>query len=170
MGLRLAVSALLMAGLYAQEFSKDVAPIFAANCIGCHASNVKMGSLDLDTMEGIKTGGNHGTVIVPGNSAESRLYLMVAGKLSPFMPLSGKSLAAGEIEIIKKWIDAGAKPGEPIQVSKLNTAGTPNVKPRFPVKPQIGAIAYRADGKLMALGSYKEVRLADSAGKTIGVL
>src|SRR5438552_1524270 len=156
--------------LRAKEFSKDIAPIFAANCIGCHAANVKMGSLDLDTMEGIKTGGNHGTILVPGNSAESRLYLMVAGKLAPAMPLSGKSLAAGEIETIRKWIDAGAKAGEPIQVSKLNTAGTPNIKPRVAVKPQIGAIAYRPDGKLLALGTYKEVRLADPSGKITGAL
>src|SRR6266571_875756 len=91
--LRLAALVCLTAGLHAQEFSKDIAPIFAANCIGCHAANVKMGSLDLDTMEGIRAGGNHGTVLVPGKSAESRLYLMVAGKMSPAMPLSGKSLA-----------------------------------------------------------------------------
>src|SRR6185436_4155605 len=93
--------------LQAQEFSKDIAPIFAANCIGCHAANVKMGSLDLDTMEGIRTGGNHGTILVPGKAEESRLYLMVAGKASPAMPLSGKSLAAGEIDTIRKWIDSG---------------------------------------------------------------
>src|SRR3989442_13396092 len=83
--------------LEAQEFSKDIAPIFAANCIGCHAANVKMGSLDLDTMEGIKAGGNHGTILVPGNSAESRLYLMGAGKAPPALPLSGKALAAAEV-------------------------------------------------------------------------
>src|SRR5436305_5952851 len=112
--LRFAIVACAMGCLRAQEFSKDIAPIFAANCIGCHASKVKMGSLDLDTMEGIKAGGNHGTILVPGNSAESRLYLMVAGKASPAMPLSGKSLAAGEIETIRKWIDAGAKAGAPI--------------------------------------------------------
>ena len=87
---RLAILACFVQLLQGQEFSRDIAPIFAANCIGCHASNVKMGSLDLDTMEGIKAGGNHGTVLVPGNSAESRLYLMVAGKASPAMPLSGK--------------------------------------------------------------------------------
>src|SRR5437868_12795567 len=105
--LRFAIMACAVGCLRAQEFSKDIAPIFAANCIGCHASSVKMGSLDLDTMEGIRTGGNHGTILVPGKSEESRLYLMVAGKATPAMPLGGKSLAAGEIEIIKKWIDAG---------------------------------------------------------------
>src|SRR5258706_13768576 len=98
MSLRVTAFALLAVSLHAQEFSKDVAPIFAANCIGCHAANVKMGSLDLDTMEGIRTGGNHGTILVPGNSAESRVYLMGACKMSPALPISGKSLAAGEIE------------------------------------------------------------------------
>src|SRR4051794_34756580 len=149
---------LLPTALLAQEFSKDIAPIFAANCIGCHAANVKLGSLDLDTMEGIRTGGNHGTILVPGKAEESRLYLMVAGKALPAMPLSGKALAAGGIEPIRKWIDGGAKAGEPVQVRKLNAAKIPDIKPRVAVKPQIGALAYRPDGKLLALGSYKEVR------------
>src|SRR5260370_7913922 len=113
MTLRLALLASFAAALHAQEFSKDIAPIFAENCIGCHASNVKMGSLDLDTMEGIRTGGNNGTILVPGNAAESRLYLMVAGKMKPFMPLSGKSLPAREIEPIPKWITSRAQPAEP---------------------------------------------------------
>ena len=66
MTLRFLLLASFAIGLKAQEFSKDIAPIFAENCIGCHASNVKMGSLDLDTMEGIRTGGNNGTILVPG--------------------------------------------------------------------------------------------------------
>src|SRR5947209_20627483 len=97
---RLAILACFVQLLQGQEFSKDIAPIFAANCIGCHAANVKMGSLDLDTMEGVKAGGNHGTILVPGKAEASRLYLMVAGKMSPAMPLSGKALAPDEIETI----------------------------------------------------------------------
>jgi WD40 repeat protein len=170
MTIRLAVLASLAAGLYGQTFSKDIAPIISENCIGCHASSVKMGGLDLDTMEGIQAGGKHGTVLVSGNADGSRLYRMVAGKMSPAMPLSGKPLAAGEIETIKKWIDAGAKPGEPITVSKLHPAVIPDIKPKVGIKAQIGAIAYRPDGKLIALGSYKEVRLADPSGKIVGSL
>jgi WD40 repeat protein len=167
---RLAILASLTVALHAQEFSKDIAPILAENCIGCHAGSAKMANLDLDTLESIKKGGNHGPVLVPGNSAESRLYLMISGRMSPAMPLSGKPLAAGEIEIIKKWIDAGAKPGEPIQISKLYATKIPDIKPKFAVKAQIGALAYRPDGKLIALGSYKEVRLADPTGKIVGAL
>src|SRR5436305_10504882 len=155
MRFRLAALASLAAGLSAQEFSKDIAPIIAENCIGCHNGSGKMGGLDLDTVDAIKKGGNHGPVLAPGNSAESRLYLMIAGKMSPAMPLSGKPLAAGEIDTIQKWIDGGAKPGEPIQVSKLNSTKAPGIKPKVAVKSQIGATAYRPAGESLALGTYK---------------
>jgi WD40 repeat protein len=168
--LRLLPLALFAGGLSAQDFAKDIAPILAANCIGCHASKVKMGGLDLDTIEGVRAGGKKGAVLTPGKSAESRLYLMVAGKLAPLMPMSGKPLAAGEIETIKSWIDAGAKAGAPVKVSNLTAAAIPDIKPAANVKAQIGALAYRPDGALIALGTYREARLADSSGKIIGSL
>ena len=151
----------------APSFAKDVAPIFAANCAGCHGENVRMGSLSLDTYEGVEKGGNHGKIIEPGKSDESRLYLMIAGKAAPAMPLSGKPLPAGDIEIIKKWIDAGAKPPTPEEAAQLAARlarpAIPDIRPAKAVRAQIGAIAYRPDGKLLALGTYKEVRLVDPA-------
>ena len=151
----------------APSFAKDVAPIFAANCAGCHGANVRMGSLNLDTYEGVEKGGNQGKIVEPGKSAESRLYLMIAGKLAPAMPLSGKPLAEGDIEIIKKWIDGGAKAPTPAKPASWRRSW---LRPRSRissrrkrVKPQIGALAYRPDGKLLALGTYKEVRLVDPA-------
>jgi len=154
----------------APSFAKDVAPIFAANCAGCHGANVKMGSLNLDNYEGVAAGGNHGKILEPGKSAESRLYLMIAGKLAPAMPLSGKALAEGDVETIRKWIDAGAKAPTPQEAkelaARLAAPVIPDIKPRSPVKPQIGALAYSQDGKLLALGTYKEVRLVDPAGNT----
>ena len=149
----------------APSFAKDVASIFAANCAGCHGANVRMGSLNLDTYEGVEKGGNQGKIVEPGKSAESRLYLMVAGKLAPAMPLSGKRLAEGDIEIIKKWIDGGAKAPTPDEArelaARLAAPVVPDIKPKKAVKAQIGALVYRPDGKLLALGTYKEVRLVD---------
>jgi len=149
----------------APSFAKDVAPIFAANCAGCHGANVRMGSLDLDTYEGVEKGGNHGKIMEPGKSAESRLYLMIAGKAAPAMPLSGKPLAEGDVEIIRKWIDAGSKPPTPDEAkelaARLAKPAIPDIKPAKTLKAQIGALAYRPDGKLLALGTYKEIRLVD---------
>ena len=143
----------------APSFAKDVAPIFNSSCAGCHGANVRMGSLSLDTYDAVEKGGTHGKVIEPGKSSESRLYLMITGKLAPKMPLSGSALAEGDIEIVRKWIDAGAKPPTAEQAkelaARLATPEIPDIKAKVAVKPQIGALAYRPDGKLLALGTYK---------------
>jgi WD40 repeat protein len=152
-------------------FAKDVAPILAANCAGCHAGNVALGTLDLDTFAGIQKGGHSGPVIVPGKSAESLLYLRITGAVTPAMPLSGKKLADGEIEIIREWIDAGANPPAPGEVVAKRVPPIPDIKPRTAVKPLIGALAYRPDGQLLALGTFQEVRLVEpESGKVVATL
>ena len=164
--------ALATAPCWAQavSFTKDVVPIFANYCLGCHAAGVKMGSLDLENYDAIRKGGNHGTIIVPGKSDESRLYLMVAGKAKPAMPMDGRSLAAGEVDVIRKWIDAGAPAPTAAELAELKQKTTTAIKPRVPVKPQIFSMAWRPDGKMIAAGGFKEVRLFDPAGKPTGAL
>jgi WD40 repeat protein len=145
-------------------FNQDVLPVFQRECAGCHSAAAKMGSLDLDSYEATMKGGTHGTIVTPGKSAESRLYLMVAGKLAPFMPLSGKSLPAADIETIRRWIDAGSPRGPDVAAAK---PVVPQVKPVVPVKPEIDALAYSPDGGTIAAGGWREVRLI---GKSPGVL
>ncbi len=165
----------LTRGQDAPSFATDVAPIFAANCAGCHGASTRMGGLNLDTFEGLAQGGSHGKAIEPGTSESSRLLLMVTGKVAPAMPLSGTRLSDGDIETIKKWIDAGAKPPTMEEAkalaARLVAPAIPDIKPKGATKPQIGALAYRPDGKMLALGTYKEVRLADPAtGQTVATL
>jgi len=155
----------------APSFAKDVAPILDANCAGCHAGNVTMGTLDLDTYQGIRKGGHTGPVIVPGKSAESLLYLRITGKVTPAMPLNGKKLADAEIETIRRWIDAGAPPPAPGEMTAARAPAIPDIKPRTQIKPLISALAYRPGGRLLALGSYKEVRLVEpESGKVAATL
>ena len=154
---------LLPAALAAQDFSRDVAPILAANCLGCHNQKMKMGGLLLDTFEDLQKGGAHGAAVVPGKSEESHLYLRLTGKETPAMPFSLKPLPPAEIDIIKKWIDAGAKGPAPGEAVTAAQPAIPDIKPAVPVKPQIFSMAYSRDGKLLALGGFKEVRLLDTA-------
>ena len=142
---------------------KDVSAIFAARCYGCHAAAVKMGSLNLQTWDGFQEGGTHGKIVVPGKSAESRLYLLITGKEMPSMPMDGSKLSPEQIETIRAWIDAGAVGGA--SVEKNIDASLPKIEPRAPVKPQIFDLAYSPDGKLLALAGYQEVRLVDPATK-----
>src|SRR5450432_4686646 len=105
-GLLLLVSALCLS---AAATYKDVSSIFAARCYGCHAASVKMGSLNLQTWDGFQEGVTHGKIIVPGKSAESRLYLLISGKEMPSMPMDGSKLSPEQVETIRTWIDAGAQ-------------------------------------------------------------
>ncbi|MBI2688159.1 MAG: PD40 domain-containing protein [Acidobacteria bacterium] len=154
---------LITVALKAQSFEADLQPIFRQHCYGCHAANVKMGSLDVETHEGIMRGGNAGTIVVPGKAGESRLYLTLAGKIKPQMPMGGQPLAAGELEIVKRWIDNGAKPDPP---SAKKTA--PIIRPKVPVKPAIYSLAW--NNNTIAAGGFHQVRLFDGAGKPIAML
>ncbi|HWF46764.1 MAG TPA: c-type cytochrome domain-containing protein, partial [Bryobacteraceae bacterium] len=75
-------------------FSTDVAPILQKNCLACHSSAAKMGGLVMEKFDLLMKGGAHGPVIVPGKSGESRLILMLEGKIQPRMPFGGDPLPA----------------------------------------------------------------------------
>ena len=127
---------------------------------------VKMGSLSLQTWDGVQEGGTHGKIIVPGKSAESRLYLLISGQAMPSMPMDGSKLSPEQIETIRAWIDARrpdqqrgeSAPAPSDRVTSKN-------RTKSPVKPQIFDLAYSPDGKLLALAGYQEVRLIDTATK-----
>ena len=164
--------AVVSSALMAQEpsFVKQVAPILEANCVSCHSNAVKLGSLDLSTFEALQKGGNHGGIVTPGKSSDSRLFLMITGKMQPAMPMGAGRLPAGDIETIRKWIDAGAKgpaAGE-MTAARPAKAAVPDIKPMVAVKPQIFALAYHPNGRLLALGGFKEVRLTEPRASAPG--
>jgi hypothetical protein len=67
-----------------------------------------MGGLALDTKDGLLRGGNGGAVIVPGNTAASRLYqALTYNETRLRMPPTGK-LPAERVVAFEKWIAAGA--------------------------------------------------------------
>ena len=69
-----------------------------------------MNGLRLDRKQAALKGGYSGQVIIPGDSAASKLVQFVAG-LNPkvVMPPAGERLSAKEIGLLRGWIDQGAK-------------------------------------------------------------
>lgn len=90
------------------SFPSEVAPLLKQKCMGCHGSAQAMAALNMSTSEALMKGGQNGPSVIPGNAAESRLYKRIAGLEQPAMPLGGK-LSEREIQIIKDWIENGAK-------------------------------------------------------------
>src|SRR5213592_1144388 len=93
------------------DFARDVRPIFEKNCFACHGAAKQKGGLRLDDGTAALKGGNSGPVIVPGDSAKSRLLAAVAG-LDPDlkMPPEGKpALTAAEVGTLRAWVEQGAR-------------------------------------------------------------
>jgi mono/diheme cytochrome c family protein len=114
-------------------YAKDIKPLFDATCVQCHGApkpgadarrGGPKGGLRLDTLEGILKGGEEGKVVVPSESAKSKLVISVAQlnpkTAMPPKPREGrgpgaaqrtppKPLTAEEVGLVRAWIDQGAK-------------------------------------------------------------
>ena len=67
----------------------------------CHIGQGAPAGLDLSTYAGVMKGGSNGAVIVPGNSTASVLVQVQTGQ-------HFANLTAGELQLVKQWIDANA--------------------------------------------------------------
>jgi hypothetical protein len=89
-----------------QSLSQQAYAVLKKNCMGCHGA-AKTSGLDLRTGESTLAGGENGPVLVPGDDDASKLLKLVTHELKPEMP-PGKKLAETDIEILRRWIEAGA--------------------------------------------------------------
>ncbi|MFN7921916.1 MAG: PSD1 and planctomycete cytochrome C domain-containing protein [Bryobacteraceae bacterium] len=70
-------------------FRDKLAPLLKANCASCHSGTSPASGLSVESLQGLVTGGKHGSAITPGNSTTSALVEYVRGEKSPKMPLGG---------------------------------------------------------------------------------
>ncbi len=143
------------------SYSGQVVPIIQAKCLACHSESAKMGGFVLADYESLMKGGSKGKAVIPGHSQESRLLQMLEGNIQPRMPLGG-ALEEQEINIIRYWIDQGAKlDQEASPTQSLKEPVIPNIK-AAPLPPQVGSVAYSPDGSIIAAGKYGEVVFFDA--------
>lgn len=101
------------------DFKQHVMPIMEERCFSCHnAPYDKNGrtihpkaGLRLDTYEWIMKGNLDNTVVEAGNVVDSYLHEVVTLDEDDdmFMPPKGGPLSAEQIDVIKRWIEEGAK-------------------------------------------------------------
>lgn len=89
-------------------FERDILPIFQSNCAksGCHDAASHEEGYVLDNYANIVRKG-----IVPGNAAASKIWetVAIASRSSEsFMPKDGNPLTTAQLDLIKRWIVAGA--------------------------------------------------------------
>ncbi len=125
-------------------FAQEIRPILAARCYACHGPDVQQNGLRLDSLAAALKGSENGKVIVPGDSAHSRLVRRLMARERPQMPYGGPPLSDKQIALIRKWIDAGA-PGpdsaEPVATAKPLKHWA-YIKPVRPPLPQVKNAAW----------------------------
>ncbi len=96
------------------EFNRDIRPILSDNCFTCHGpdNNLRKAKLRLDVEK--DAGGIHGgaSVLVPGKPAESELFTrLISDDPEERMPpaKTNKRLSKAQIELIRHWVEQGAK-------------------------------------------------------------
>lgn len=144
------------------DYRKDVVPILRTYCVGCHNATEANGKLGLQSFATLSKGGENGPALVPGKSAESRLYLMVTGKVDPKMPPEDNPVPSpAEIETLRAWIDAGAKgPEDPNEAIILDPVVS-KIASKIQSPHRIYAAAWSPDGKWVAFAQNKRVLLFD---------
>jgi hypothetical protein len=121
------------------DFVKDIQPILAENCYVCHGPKQHESELRWDNKQIAMHGGEHGRVIIPGNSAASRMIQLVGG-LEPdlIMPQKGTPLTADQVGLLRAWIDQGANWPESASVKVVDPRDHWAFKP--PIRPAVPTV------------------------------
>ena len=88
------------------SFANEVMPIFEESCSVCHGS---LGGWDASSYDSVINSGDNGPAVIPGDAENSLLAQKILGThtIGTIMPPGGK-LPDDTIQIILRWIDAGA--------------------------------------------------------------
>ncbi|QBQ39924.1 DUF1553 domain-containing protein [Sphingobacterium psychroaquaticum] len=96
------------------DFSADVKPILNKHCISCHGGVKKSGGFSLlFENEAFAKAESGKPAIIKGDAEHSEFYKrLLSDDPELRMPYNAPALAPEEIDILKRWIDEGAKWGE----------------------------------------------------------
>jgi WD40 repeat protein len=149
------------------SYYKDIRPLFAQHCQGCHQPAKAQGGFIMTSHDQLlKAGESEKPAVVPGKPDDSHIVQQITpkGEKRPAMPREKDPLSEREVDLIKKWIAQGAKDDTPASAkARLVDAEHP---PTYAQPAVITAVDYSPDGALLAVAGYHEVLLhkADGSG------
>lgn len=105
-------------------YDDNVAAILKKNCATCHGDGKQEAGLSLVTYAGLMKGSGGGEIVIAGRSGGSRLVeVITATEEGERMPPDGDRLPAGQVAMIKKWIDTGLRENAGSSVAAMRTLG-----------------------------------------------
>lgn len=149
------------------DYAQDIAPIFNKYCTACHNADDREGKLSLDSFDELNKGGKRGAAISAGHSDQSLLIRVLTGQAKPEMPPDdNEKPKPEEIELLRNWIDAGAKGPQGV-VPDPTILITPKIAPSAAVRRAITAVAYSPQGDLIAVGRHSAVELVAADTRSV---
>ncbi len=143
----------------APSYITDIGPLLNTYCVGCHNADSQEGGLSLESYNDLQQGGEHGPVIVNQQPEASRLLRVLLGDAEPRMPPEDQlQPTPEEIEILRAWISSGAKGPDGAEPDRANLQ-VPKIKPIAAERRPVTALGYSPDGKLLAVGRFRDVQL-----------
>ncbi len=113
------------------NFSRDILPILSDTCFACHGPDAKSREADLRLDQQESALRTEKPIILPGKSGDSELMKRILSTdpeavMPP--PKSGRKLTATQKELLKAWIDSGAKWGKHWAFEPIRRPAVPVLK------------------------------------------
>lgn len=108
-----------------REFTLKVLPLLKSKCFACHGddSDGVKGELDVRSREALLKGGeSEEPAIVPGDAAASLLFHAIKWDGLEMPPKENDRLSASEVELVRRWITAGAPWPDEAEQKRLREA------------------------------------------------
>lgn len=145
----------------AVDYHAEIAPLLRQYCAGCHNDEDFDGDFSVERFADLKEGGSKGDMIVPGRPDESYLIkLLTGGTSEPMPPKDEPQPAAAEIDLLKRWIAAGAPGPKGEDVSILSLLTVPAL-PKAPGARAVTAMEHSTDGKRLATARHGGVEIRE---------
>ncbi|MAI35454.1 MAG: hypothetical protein CBE00_12580 [Planctomycetaceae bacterium TMED240] len=144
------------------DYHSEILPLLKQNCLACHHAKEAEGGLVMETLETIVKGGDTGTALVAGKSAESLLFTRAVGGDDPLMPpedngVGAKSLSPEQLGLLKLWIDQGANVERSEAVEAIQWQPIPeSIRTVYSLK-------FSPDGNFAVVGRGNRVIVVDTA-------
>ncbi len=147
-------------GLVLAQSYGEVDALFRKHCVSCHNPKDRKGELDLESHAGLRKGGENGPVV------EHLVALLEQTKKPPMPPpKKAAKLAAAEIEVVRKWVAAGAPAPKEGELAKA--IAVPKIAPKVAPRRAVGALAYDPKGKRLAVARLGDIELLDPATRAV---
>ncbi len=148
------------------SFTRDVAPLLVRHCVACHGAKNPQGAYQMHTLaRAVVDGESDNAPFVAGKPEESEwIRLITSIDSAERMPKDRPALTAAEIDVLRRWIAAGAKaegvdPAAPLlMIADHPEPPAPKTYPRrLPIQGLALRAAENADDDTILVGGYHEV-------------